>query len=251
MASLEGIVEGDAESAADSSHPGDMQRRKSSLSSIGGMKNNFGRSGSQEKIGDVQQKRRLSAYNAFDGMPDDPELGKSSGASGNGLHQDSGAYSSNGLGSGVIGVASGAFDASAVFGGQDPGMSSYDALSSMHIPPANQAKKRGMRSSDGRRSKDSSGSGRGSNSSSSSYKKSNWLMRNLGLASKDEYAKLKADFIVEMRHLSKCESMFFPILKTYFIIAFRSFTHHTVNGLFVVSNQPSNPIQYDIPALPR
>ena len=208
MASLEGIVEGDAESAADASHPGDVQRRKSSLSSIGGMKANFGRSGSQEKIGDVQQKRRLSAYNAFDGMPDDPELGKSSGAS-NGLPRDSGAYASNGLGSGVIGVASGAFDASAVFGGQDPGMSSYDALSSMQLTPAKQVKNRGRRSSDGRRSNDTSGSGRGSHSGSSSSKKSNWLLKTLGLASNDEYAKLKADFIVEMRHLSKCESMLF------------------------------------------
>ena len=139
-------------------------------------------------------------------MTDDPEFGKLSGADSRGLHQDSGALSTNGLGSGVIGNTSGAFDASAVFGGQGFGTSSGNALSSMEITPANQAKRRGMRSSDGRRSNDSSCSGTGGSYSGLSSKKSNWLLRNLGLASKEEYAKLKADFIVEMRHLSKCES---------------------------------------------
>ena len=40
-------------------------------------------------------------------------------------------------------------------------------------------------------------------SSTGSTTKSNWFLRTIGWKSNDEYAKLKADFIVEMRHLSK------------------------------------------------
>ena len=61
------------------------------------------------------------------------------------------------------------------------------------------AKKRGRRASDTssrRRSNDSSGSGGGSSYSDSFSKRSNWLLRSIGLASKDEYAKLKtAQFV--------------------------------------------------------
>ena len=76
-------------------------------------------------------------------------------------------------------------------------------------------------------------------------------MRNLGLASKDEYAKLKADFIVEMRHLSKRESMLVHACPSSNFIAFFLFTHHAANDILIVFNQPSNPIQYAIPASPR
>ena len=168
----------------------------------------FGRKGSDD-MADDKQRRRLSAYNAFD-MPDDPEAGKSSGAfndsSSGAFNQSSGDFSSNGMGSGVLGTASGAFDSSAIFDSQTLGSSAEDALASMQIMPTNSgSKKKGTRPSDTlkrRRSDGSFGSGSGSGSFA---KTSNWLLKSLGLASKDEYSKLKADFIVEMRHLSKCE----------------------------------------------
>lgn len=161
---------------------------------------------------DDKQRRRLSAYNAFD-MTDDPEAGRRSSASGafndssGAFNQSSGDFSSNSMGSGVLGNASGAFDSSAIFDSQALGPSSGDALSSMQIMPTNNGTKRkGRRPSDtsGRRRSDGS-SGSGGSYSGSFAKKGNWLLRSMGLASKDEYTKLKADFIVEMRHLSKCE----------------------------------------------
>ena len=181
---------------------GVMAKRRSS---------NFGRRGSDDMVDD-KQRRRLSAYNAFD-MTDDPEAGRRSSASGafndssGAFNQSSGDFSSNSMGSGVLGNASGAFDSSAIFDSQALGPSSGDALSSMQIMPTNNGTKRkGRRPSDtsGRRRSDGS-SGSGGSYSGSFAKKGNWLLRSMGLASKDEYTKLKADFIVEMRHLSKCE----------------------------------------------
>ena len=189
-----------------------MARRRSSSGAGGDGKakrrgSNFGRKGSDD-LGDEKQRRRLSAYNAFD-MADDPEAGRRSSASGafhdssGAFNQSSGDFSSNGMGSGILGNASGAFDSSAIFDNEALGTSSGDGLSSMQIMPSNNGKnKRGRRPSEtsGRRSTES-----GDSYSGSFAKKGNWLLRSIGLASKDEYAKLKADFIVEMRHLSKCE----------------------------------------------
>ena len=181
-----------------------MARRRSSSGAGGDGKakrrgSNFGRKGSDD-LGDEKQRRRLSAYNAFD-MADDPEAGRRSSASGafhdssGAFNQSSGDFSSNGMGSGILGNASGAFDSSAIFDHEAVGTSSGDGLSSMQIMPSNNGTNKS-----GRRSTESGGSYSGSFA-----KKGNWLLRSIGLASKDEYAKLKADFIVEMRHLSKCE----------------------------------------------
>lgn len=195
---------------------GIMARRRSSGGGgvVAGMakakrrSSNFGRKGSDDNVDD-KQRRRLSAYNAFD-MMDDPEAGKSSGAfndSSSSNFNQSGDFSSNGMGSGVLGNASGAFDSSAIFDSQALGTSSGDALSSLQImPTSNGTKRKGKRPTDtsGRRRSDGS-AGSGGSYSGSFAKKGNWLLRSMGLASNDEYTKLKADFIVEMRHLSKCE----------------------------------------------
>jgi len=239
LASLEGIEEAEDESRADSSHgrkmsspsrkasdmsllsesepdgghndsttsfepetlarrssDGGTQKRRSSLT------NPLSRRGSND-VSDDKQKRRLSAYNTFGMTGDDIETGKSSGdfnGNGSGAFHNSGNFSSDGLGSGVIGNASGGYDASSIFGTQSMSTPSTDALASMSMQISN------GRGSAGRRSNGSGSSG--GKYSGPSAKKGNWLLRTIGLASKDEYSKLKADFIVEMRHLSKCE---FPL----------------------------------------